>query len=81
MCSLWQNQTGQQHDRWYRSTRKTMPNYHDQSNQMQFVMKTKLNNDTTDCTGAVYIKNDSKLSWPIKLGVNCDENQIGQLRY
>ena len=31
-------------------------------------------------TDAVYTENETKLSWPIKLGVDCDENQTGQRR-
>ena len=33
----------------------------------------------TNYIGSVYTKNDTKLSWSIGLGVDCDENQIGQL--
>ena len=34
----------------------------------------------TNCVGAVYVENNTKLSWPIKSSVDYDENQIGQLR-
>ena len=39
--------------------------------------KTKQNNDLTDHQGAFYAKNDTELSWLIKLCANCDENQMG----
>ena len=42
-------------------------------------MKTKQDNDMVSLIGAFYIENDTKLSWPIRLGTVCDENQIGQL--
>ena len=42
------------------------------------MMKTKWNNDMIKCTGEVYTENDIELSWPMGLGVDCDENQIGQ---
>ena len=41
-------------------------------------MKTKLDNDLTDCAGAIYAEKDSKLLWLIRPGVVCDENQIAQ---
>ena len=41
------------------------------------MMKTRQNNDVINRIGVVYIKNDTKLSWLIRLSVNCDENQIG----
>ena len=44
------------------------------------MMKTRHDNDLTDHTGAVYIENNTKLSWSIESSVVCDENQIGQLR-
>ena len=37
-------------------------------------METKQDNDMIDCTGAVYVKNDTELSWPIKLGAICAKN-------
>ena len=51
----------------------------DQSNWVPFVIKTKQDNDMTNCKGAVYAKNNIELSWLIGLGVDGDENQIGQL--
>ena len=41
------------------------------------MMKTRQNNDVINRIGVVYIKNDTKLSWLIRLSVDCDENQIG----
>ena len=38
------------------------------------MMKTKV----TDCTNMVFIESEIELSWPIGLGMVCDENQIGQ---
>ena len=34
----------------------------------------------TDHTGVLYAENYTKLSWPIRSGVDYNENQIGQLR-
>ena len=33
-----------------------------------------------DHIGAVYAIDDIEVLWPIELGANCDEIQIGQLR-
>lgn len=41
--------------------------------------KTRLDNNMTDHTYAAYDENNTKLSWPIILGADNDENQIGQL--
>lgn len=41
------------------------------------MMKTRWDNDMTDHTCAVYDENDIELFWPIGLGVDNDENQIG----
>lgn len=38
-------------------------------------MKTKQNNDVTDRIGFVYVKNDIKLSEPIRSGAICDESK------
>ena len=38
------------------------------------MMKTRQDNDLTDCAGVFYTKNNAELSWPIRSGVNCDEN-------
>ena len=53
-------------------------NYRDWSNWVQYVTITRKDNDVSDHTDAVYANNDTKLSWPIRLGVDYDENQIGQ---
>lgn len=37
-------------------------NYWDLSNQVQYVMKTRQDNDIINRTGAVYAKNETKLS-------------------
>ena len=37
--------------------------------------KTKQYNDVTDHIGAVYAKNDTKHSWLIGSGANCDETR------
>ena len=44
------------------------------------MMKTKQDHDLINHAGVVYIKNDTDLSWLIGSSVDCDENQIGQLR-
>ena len=38
-------------------------------------MKTIYDNNVTNSTSAVYIKNKTKLSWSIQLDVVCDDNQ------
>ena len=63
-----------------RSTLKTKLSYHDWSNWVRFIMKTKQDNDMTNYISAVYVENDTELSWPIGLGAVCEENQIGQQR-
>ena len=45
---------------------------------VQSMMKTREDNDMTDHTSAIYVENEIELLWPIKLGMACDENQIGQ---
>ena len=42
--------------------------------------KTRQDNDVNDCTGAVYTENKTELSWLIRLGAICDENQTKQRR-
>ena len=63
-----------------RSILKSKYNYYDLFNRVRSVIKTRKYNDMFDCTGAVYDENETELSWPIKSGDDCDENQIGQLR-
>ena len=48
--------------------------YHDRLDRMESMMKTREDNDVIDHIGVVYIKNDTKLLWPIRLGANYDEN-------
>ena len=44
------------------STMKMKLNYHFRSNWVQFMAKTRHDNDVTNCMGAVYAENDTKLS-------------------
>ena len=37
-------------------------------------MNTKEDNDVIDHIGAVYVENDTELSWLIGLGVDCEKN-------
>ena len=53
-------------------------NYRDWSNRVQYVTITRKDNDVSDHIDAVYAENDTELSWPIGLGVDYDEIQIGQ---
>lgn len=79
---LWQKldkKKKQQHDWLYRSSVRqnrnwTVGTYLTWCNML---WKTKQNNDLTDHQGAFYAKNDTELSWLIKLCANCDENQMG----
>ena len=43
-------------------------------------MKTRQDNDVTNCTGVVYAKNEIEFLWSIRLSVMCDKNQTGQQR-
>ena len=42
-------------------------------------MNTIEDNNMANCTGVVYNENNTELLWPIRLGVDYDENQIEQL--
>ena len=53
-------------------------NCRDRSDRMQFVMKTRQNNDVTNCTRMVYAENEIELSRSIKKGVDNDKIQLGQ---
>ena len=53
-------------------------NYKDLSDKVSYMMKTRQENEITDCTGAVYAENKTKLSSPIRHGAVCDENKIGE---
>ena len=41
-------------------------------------MKTRLDNYVIDCTDAIYVKNETELSWPIRPSLVYDENQTKQ---
>ena len=58
-----ENQTWQWHD-WL--------SYHDRSNRVWHVTKTKQDKDMTDRTSVVYIENETELSWYITLGAVYD---------
>ena len=49
-------------------------NCYDLFDHVQFVMKSKQENDVTDYIDVVYTKNKTELSWPIRLGTICSEN-------
>ena len=42
--------------------------YHDQLNWVRSVVKTKQDNEMTELIGLVYIENDTKALWLIRLG-------------
>lgn len=44
-------------------TPKTILNYLDRSDQVQFFMKPKEDNNVTDLTGAVYAENDTEVQF------------------
>ena len=44
---------------------------------MQFVTKTKQDNNMIYHIGAVYVENETKLLWSNELGTIFNENQIG----
>ena len=48
-----------------RSMPKTILNYHDLSNWVSFLTKTKQDNDVTNRIGLVYIETEIELSGPI----------------
>lgn len=55
------------------SMSKMILNYHDQSDRVSTVTKTRLENDVTNHIDVVYTKNDIELSRSIKSGVIYDE--------
>ena len=59
-------------------TLKMILNCHGWSDRVLSVTKIRDENDVTDRIGTVYVENDTKLSWLIGSGVDCDEIQIGQ---
>ena len=58
-------------------TPKTKLIYHDRLDWVQSVKKTRQEIDVIDSTGAIYIENNTELSWSIGPGVDYDENQTG----
>ena len=48
--------------------------YHDRSDRVSSMMKTRQDNNMTDYTGVVYVENGNELSWSIISGANYDEN-------
>ena len=40
-------------------------------------MKTRQDNNLTNCIREVYAKNETEQSWPTESGADCDENQRG----
>lgn len=56
------------------SMSKTILHYSDQSDLVPTMMKTRKDNDVTDHTIVVYVENETKVSWPIELGMVCDQN-------
>ena len=59
---------------------KSKQNYRDISDQVQFVIETRQDNDIIDPIATIYDENEIELSWLIGLGADYDENQTGQLR-
>ena len=53
---------------------KLKPNRQYLSDRVWFMMKTRQDNDITDCTGVIYAKNDDELLWLIEQDVVYDEN-------
>ena len=53
-------------------------NCKNQSDSVQFIMKTTQDNDVSDHTGVISIEYDIELSRPITLSVVYDEDEIGQ---
>ena len=59
---------------------KSKQNYRDISDQVQFVIETRQDNDIIDPIATIYDENEIELSWLIGLGADYDENLTGQLR-
>ena len=58
-----------------RSILKMILNFCDWLNRVPTMTKTRNNNYVTNHIDMTYIENETKLLWPIELGVVCDENQ------
>ena len=54
--------------------------YHELSDQVWFVTKTRQNKDVIDHTSTVYVENETELSWSIRPGAIYYENEIEQWR-
>ena len=52
-------------------------NYRDLSKWVRYVIKTRQDNNITDCIGSIYIKNEIELSWPVGPSAAHDENKMG----
>ena len=50
----------------------------DLSDFVRSMMKTRQNNDVTDCIDVVYAETETELSGPIESGTICYEKQVGQ---
>lgn len=50
------------------------------SDRVWSVKKIRQDKDVTDCVGVIYAKNETKLWWPIRSGLVCYHNKIGQRR-
>ena len=59
---------------------KPKSNYRDLSNRVQSVMKTRQDNNMTNCTSVIYVEDETKLLCLIGLGVIYDKNQTRQRR-
>lgn len=62
------------------STTKMKLSCHDCLDRDLSIMKTRQDNSMIDRTGAIYAKNNTELSRPIRSGAGCDKNQVGKLR-
>ena len=51
--------------------------YHFRLERVLFVMKTRQDNNVTNRTTTIYVKNDIELLWLIESGAICNKNQIG----
>ena len=52
---------------------KTKLSYNVRSDQVRSVTKTRHDNNVTNCTSAVYVENNTKVSWLIESGVIYDK--------
>ena len=57
---------------------KMLLNCLDWSHQASIVTETKYDNYVTDHMDAIFIENEIVMSWSIRPGVVCDENQAKQ---